>query len=223
MFGGLITLATTTVVVGLQQNKLREMPELGPLKEFKSKREKPELFDSKGKMKPINLTESGAKDWVVWGYDKATKPIRKAGTKKWISDYELIQPGNKTVQPGKRGPSRAIVWKDGNPVKAVDVTYAGVHAAKDNGFRFKVPATTETQTLEVYVGGYKAGGNFSAFLTDGSPVAMTTQDVALEEGYYSRTYSVDFKATAPNQELTVVWRINEGSGGNISLQGAALR
>jgi hypothetical protein len=225
IIGGLITLAGTVVVVRAQQEELRKVPELGPIEGFQSKKKESapqSVFNSKEEMGSINISQFGTKDWVVWGVDKSKNPIRKAVSNKLISDYELIQPNQKVLAAGKRGPTRAMLWTDGKPVAKKDAAYPGIHVDQNNGFRFTVPASTELQKLRVFVGGYKAGGDFAAFTTDGSAVKIEKEDLALGEGYYSRTYTVDFKATAPNQNLTVIWRMSSGSGGNVSLQGAAL-
>lgn len=222
---GAVAALVIIVVVRNEQTALTNTPEMGPVATFQSKKKKPgeinAIFDSKDKMLPINLTEAGTHDWVVWGVDGASGPIRKANGNGVIGDYELLLPDKQVLGEGKRGPTRGLHWSDGKPQEKADIVYAGAHVSDGNGFRFKVPATSEEQVLRVFVGGYKTGGNFSAFVTDGSTVQTKQTDVALSEGYYSRMYEVTFKATTPNQVLTVVWK-GGGSAGNVSLQAAAL-
>jgi hypothetical protein len=226
MVFGIFAIFVSVLVIRAQGAKLREAPEMAPIAAFESKKKKAAgdkpLFDARDKMVPVNLTEVGKRDWVVWGLDDSNKSARKADTKKIISDYTLVRPKDSILAVGKRGPTRGLHWTDGTPKKETEVTYAGVHVEKQNGFRLKLPASTEEQVLWVYVGGYKTGGEFTTFVTDGSkPTVATAEDIALGEGYYSRAYKVTFKASTSGQDLTVIWR-SSGDNGNISLLAAAL-
>jgi hypothetical protein len=222
---GSIAALVVFIVVRNEQSRPPETPEMGPIAGFQSKKKKVgdvnAIFDSKDKMVPINLTEAGSRDWIVWGVEKQSGPVRKADGGAVIGDYELLIPDKAPLGAGKRGPTRGLRWTGGKPVAQSDITYAGVHVGEGNGFRFKVPATNEEQTLRVFVGGLRTPGDFSAFVTDGSKPAVKHTDLALSEGYYSRMYEVTFKATTPKQVLTVVWK-EGGQGGNVSLQAAAL-
>ena len=222
---GVITALVAIVVSRVQGQRLEGAGELGPLAEFQSKKkastEKTSVFDSKEKMAPVNLSETGRKDWIVWGLEGVKSPVRKANVTHLISDYSVLQPGKGILGEGKRGPSRAMFWKDGDPIVRQDVAYPGVHLSEGNGFRFTVPATKEKQTLRVYLGGYKTGGDIIPVLSNGKPVKTTREDVALEQGYYSKMVKIEFQAPEPNQQLTVIWRTSSAVG-NISLQAATL-
>lgn len=223
---GIFAIFVSVLVIRAQGAKLREAPEMGPLAEFQSKKKteggNKAVFDTRDKMVPVNLTEVGKKDWVVWGLDDSNKSVRKEGSKKLISDYTLVRPKDAILSVGKRGPTRGLHWTDGDSQKQTEITYAGVHVDKKNGFRLTVPASTDPQTLWIYVGGYKTGGEFTAFVADGSkPDVKVAEDIALGEGYYSRAYRITFKATTSGQNMTVVWR-SGGDNGNISLLAAAL-
>jgi hypothetical protein len=223
MVFGIFAIFVSVLVIRAQGAKLREAPEMAPIAAFQSKKKVAggnATFDSRDKMVPVNLTEVGKKDWVVWGLDDSSKSVRKADSEKIISDYTLVQPKSAILEIGKRGPTRGLRWSNGAPKKQTDVTYAGVHVNNQNGFRVKVPASTEEQVLWVYVGGLKTGSSFTATIPDGSkPKISIAEDLALGEGYYSRAYKVAFKATKSGQDLTVTW---QSGGGNISLLAAAL-
>src|SRR5687768_1546333 len=92
---GIFAIFVSVLVIRAQGAKLREAPEMAPIAAFKSKKKAAggkSLFDARDKMVPVNLTEVGKKDWVVWGLDDSIKSARKADTKKLISDYTLVRP-----------------------------------------------------------------------------------------------------------------------------------
>jgi hypothetical protein len=225
----MIVLGATAVLAAValtrpQKEQIKAQAELPGSDLFKSKRAQSSLYDSKDKMAAINLTETGQSDWVCWGTnDDPKRAVRKAGGASLISDYKLIVPEKKILGVGKRGPARGLTWSNGAPTKQVPVAYGGVYVGETNGFKFTVPAKQgdKTQKLHVYVGGFKAGGDFSAWVTDGNKPKTEMKELALGEGYYAREYTIEFKATAPNQNLEVVWKMERG-GGNVSLMAAAL-
>lgn len=223
---GVLVVLTTQIIARQQKARLQQLPETAPIAAFKSKKAKEKsatgVFDSKEKMVVVNLTEAGTTDWVHWGFGGSKGVTRKATAKKLIGDLKLVKPEAGLLPEGQRGPSRGLVWRDGTPTKSVDLTYAGVHVGSGNGFIFTVPAETREQTLTVYVGGLKAGGEFLATVAGGPQPEITKEDVALGIGYYSRMYKVKFQGSAPGQKLQVTWRLASG-GGNISLQAASLK
>lgn len=207
-----------------ERERLREIPEAPPIDSFqtrKVKRPPKSVFDGADQMKPVNLSEAGPLDWVHWGDRGNAAMNRKAGVEPVIGAFETLKGGG-VLAAGKRGPSRAFLWSDGTPELSTKPTYSGAHVGAKDGFKLTVPATGEERTLFVFVGGWKALPNFSAFVSDGSQPKVDVKDVALGSGYYSRTYRVTFSASTPGQKLNVVWRMESGDG-NISLQGAALR
>ncbi len=226
---GSVTILTTMVVVRSQKPKLQELPAIEtPIAGFQStKRAKNgvvSVFDGKDAMETVDLTRTGSTDWVHWGLSGPHGLSRRRGGSPAISDYTLSGGPVGLMKDGSRGPSRGFVWTGGTPTRTVPVTYTGAHLSGKNGFQFRVRTDPRPHTLRVYVGGYRAGGEFSAWLPEGSqPVRVALKETALQTGYYSRVYTVDFRPTAPNQDLKVTWRAaGVGSGGNLSLQAAAL-
>src|SRR5690349_17294544 len=109
---GVFAIFVSVLVIRAQGSKLREAPEMGPVSAFQSKKKAEggdkAIFDARDKMVPVNLTEVGKKDWVVWGLDDSNKTVRKAESKKTISDYTLVQPKDGILAIGKRGPTRGL-------------------------------------------------------------------------------------------------------------------
>jgi hypothetical protein len=103
------------------------------------------------------------------------------------------------------------------------VTYEALHAGSQNGFRVSVtPRDTKPHKLYLYCGGFTAEGVFDARMSDGSSVTIEkTEDAALPNHYYTRTYTVAFQPSKPDRSLSVEWKMGGGNG-NISLQAAAL-
>jgi hypothetical protein len=228
--GAMIVLGATAVLAAValtrpQKEQIKEQVELPASDLFKSKKQNaPGLYDSKDKMAPINLTQVGGTDWVVWGTTSDPKQaVRKADSPKAISDFALIMPERKILGVGKRGPARGLTWSNGAPTAKAPIAYGGLYVGEQNGFKFTVPAPvgSKPKKLRVYVGGYQAGGDFSAWITDGSKPKTTHTEIALGQGYYAREYVVEFKASAPGQKMEVVWKMERG-GGNVSLLAAAL-
>jgi hypothetical protein len=222
---GMVTALATVIYAKSQRARISQLPTTAPIEGFKSKKAAgPKgVFDSTDKMAPVNLSEVGKADWVYWGMGGNKAVVRKAGGSKEIGTFELIQPKAGLLSKGEKGRSRAFLWSDGAPVKSTPVTYAGVHVKAGNGFRLSVPAEKgDDRTLYVFVGGWKAGGQFSAWVTDGTTPEVKKEDIALDSGYYSRVYAVRYHASTPDQQLKVTWRLDSGEG-NISLQAVALQ
>lgn len=228
--GAMIVLGATAVLAAValtrpQKEQLKEQAELPASDLFKSKKsESTSLFDSKDKMDVINLTQTGKTDWVCWGTTNDPKQtVRKANATPIISDYTLILPEQKILGVGKRGPARGVTWSNGAPTTNAAVAYGGIYVGEQNGFKLTLPApvASKPKKLHVYVGGFQAGGDFSAWVSDGSKATIDRKEVALGQGYYAREYTVEYKATAPNQKVEVVWKMARGSG-NVSLLAAAL-
>jgi hypothetical protein len=181
------------------------------------------IFNNAEEVAPIVLSTKGKKDWVHWGASDAKSLHRKAQDTQLISNYSLLKPNIGILSAGKRGPSRGFMWNDGKPTANM-LTYGGIHVSNGNGFQITVPAITEPQTLYVYVGGYKAGPEFTAMVSDGSTPIVKHTDLALGNGYFCREYVVKFQASSAKHKLTVQWtmRDEKQQGGNISLQAAAL-
>ena len=228
---GLTTILVTTTMVQIQKSRAQQLPAIDtPIDGFQSKKRAKDgtvsIFDGKDAMETINLSDTGKLDWVHWGLSGPHSIDRKRDATSGISisDYTLANGNTGLLNGEEHGPSRGFLWSGGRPTAFQSVTYTGVHLKSKNGFQFSVHADANPHTLRVYVGGYRAGGEFSAWLPEAStPVRVAMKETALQSGYYSRIYTVSFHPDSKNQELKVVWRTGgTTSGGNVSLQAATL-
>ena len=224
---GVVAIVATVTFLKPQKASLAALPpETAPIEAFRSHKadtHKKSLFDSREAMVPVSLSDEGKQDWVVWGVSDTQKSVHKKERTVSISDFTLLNPQEKTLGVGKRGPSRGLMWTGGTPIARSGVTYAGVHIEGDNGFQFQVTLhDSAPHTLRVYTGGWKSEGSFVARRPDGTTLPAAGQAIALQEGYYSSVYTVAIPAAKPGEKLTVEWK-HKGTGGNISLLAAALK
>lgn len=224
--GGVLLAVITVALVQPFKASVAKNAELAPINGFApSKKAGDSVFKAREALEPVNLTASGKRDWICWGVDSESAVNRKASGSEAISTFALVQSGKGIRGAGKRGPSRGFYWSDGKPKSSASVVYPGIHIGDNNGARFTVKAgDTKKHTLKVYVGGWKAGGDFSCFITDGSTLETRQENIALEGGYYCRIYTVNYTPTTDKEELKVVWKMARGtsSEGNVSLQAATL-
>lgn len=218
LVGSIATLAALAITRPLKAS-VEALPESKPIEGFTSKKAGAQVFNSKSEMHPVNLTTEGKTDWVCWRSDDTHATVRRKSGGSLFSELTLLSGAAPSMAKSKTGPSRAFIWSDGDSAAPNPVAYPGFHT--DSGFAFSTKVDTAPHTLMVYVGGYKAGGDFSVTLTDGSKASVTSSDIALGEGYYSRAYKVQFRTQTPGQSVRVVWKKSRGEG-NISLQAASL-
>jgi hypothetical protein len=132
----------------------------------------------------VNLSQQGALDWVHWGLLTDSSVDRKGGVAPRISDFTTIDPSNGYTYVYQYSDNASgYTWSDGTPHMMVTNTTTGVWAYAANlsgtvqlgsGFRFTVPASTNSQILRVYVGTYAARGKFTASLSDNSAPAFAS-------------------------------------------------
>lgn len=180
----------------------------------------------------INLTAEGTTDWVHWGLFTDTSIDRKANVVPQISNFTPIDASNGFVYIYQySGDYAGYSWNDGTPHMAVTNTTTGVWAygvpAIGSGFRFTVPASTNSQTLKVYAGAFAAVGKFVASLSDGSAPDYTNTTLSNIGNGPSGVYAIDFAADSPGQTLTVTYTLDRpigpsGGAPNVTLQSAAL-
>jgi hypothetical protein len=183
----------------------------------------------------VNLTAEGTTDWVHWGLFTDTSIDRKANVMPRISNFAPVDASNGYVYIYQySGDYAGYSWNDGTPHMTVTNTTTGVWAygvpAIGSGFRFSVAASTNLQTLKVYVGAFAAEGRFVAFLSDGSAPNYTNGVNSAVDNLSngpSAVYAINFAADSPGQTLTVVYtlKLPKGPGGganNVTLQSAAL-
>jgi hypothetical protein len=179
----------------------------------------------------IDLTAEGTTDWVHWGLFTETSIDRKANVAPRISDFTPVDASNGYVYIYQFGDNaNGYSWNDGTPHMNVTNTTTGVWAygvpATGSGFRFSVPASTNAQTLKVYVGAFAAEGRFVAFLSDGSAANYTNganSAVRNISNGPSGVYTINFAANSPGQTLNILYTLKTPLGaGNVTLQSAAL-
>ncbi len=226
MITGVFLTVVSFAVAGILRSRIKEPPKAATIDLFQSKTGKKSninLYDSKETMVVVDLTSVGKSDWVHWGRGGSAAVTRKARTGSPIGTFELLTGDGDLLPAGtERGPSRGFTWRDGTPTSTEKITYDGVHLAKANGFRLRIPADRTEKTAIFYVGGYRSGGFFSAKLSDGTKPTVKVTDIALGSGYYSRAYTVTFRTAASGQDLEAVWKKDDDQG-NISLQAVALQ
>ena len=189
------------------KSSVEMLPETKPIEGFVSRKKHSGTFDSKAQMHPVNLTTEGRIDWVCWRSDETHASVRRRSGGKLFSELKLLNGTAPKLEKSKTGPSRAFLWSDGDSAPPHPVAYPGFHTG-DNGFSFSVDVDAAPHTLTVYVGGYQAGGELTTTLTDGTKATIKRSEVALGEGYYSRAYTIQFRAKSAGQKVRVVWKKN---------------
>jgi hypothetical protein len=177
----------------------------------------------------VNLSTNGTLDWVHWGLYTESSLNRKAGVTPQISDFTLLDNTNGFVFGYQYSDNEnGYTWTDGDPVAGVTNTTTGIWAYGvpfiGTGFQLTAPAGTASRTLKVYCGVFAGTGHFEASLSDGSAPDFTTSFNNPAMGGPSREVTLHYAADAPNQTLTVRWRLQLGAGPtpNVTLQAAAL-
>lgn len=218
LLGGLASLSALALVKPIKSS-FEVLPETKPIAGFASQKKAISTFNSREELHPVNLTTEGKIDWICWRSDDPHGEVRRRSGGKLFTPLKLLSGATPELAKSESGPSRAFIWSDGDSLLPDKVAYPGFHTA--DGFMFSVKVDTAPHTLTVYVGGYKAGGDFAATVSDGSVPTITKSDIALGEGYYSRAYKIHFRASSPGQSVHIVWKKSRGEG-NVSIQGATL-
>jgi hypothetical protein len=177
----------------------------------------------------VDLTSVGTRDWIHWGYLGLEMIDRKASGHGLITTDTEIGTAN---VGGYANNTVSYAWSDGDVHPRLDGTTSGIYViGAGNGFFFTVPAGTAPQTLEVYVGGYQSRGQLHAELSGGAGGGAASFDDSSfsrdDSVPYNATYTLRFRTTSDGQTLTVKWTAQSltagSSGGNVTLQAAALR
>jgi hypothetical protein len=116
-------------------------------------------------------------------------------------------------------------WTDGMPTVNAVATRSGIYiVGTGNSFTITVPADTTSRTVKVYVGGWMSAGTLTAHLSDNSTADYTDSSFSNNGASYYAVYTITYKASAANQNLTVRWQMASGAaGGNVTLQAVTLR
>lgn len=169
----------------------------------------------------VNLTIEGTLDWAHWGRTSPTDFNRRADVAPQISNFTLIGQGP-ILQFGDN--FTGYSWTNGTPTARATRATSGIYVnSEGNGFEISVPADTTVKTLKVYVGAYAAQMHFEASLSDASAPTYVDESFENASDGPNRAYVLSFAANSPGQRLTVRYWVLSGSGGNVTLQAAALR
>jgi hypothetical protein len=181
----------------------------------------------------VDLTMTGKLDWVHWGLYTDSSITRKSGVSPAISDFSLLGTGVINVYQYSDN-YNGYTWFDGSPTVEATNTTTGVWAYQaypptilGSGFQFTVPADTNWNQLQVFVGTFAARGLFKATLSDGT-LAYSDNSLFNSANGPGGVYTLNYKASIPNQTLTVQWTLSQRAAGtnsvsgNVTLQAAAL-
>ena len=172
----------------------------------------------------VNLTTEGTSDWTHWGLVTNTSFDYKASVPRQISNFSPL--GTNAIK-NYADNQVAFSWSDGAPTPATNGTTTGVFVTgPTNGFRLTAPADTNSRTLRVFVGGYGVQAEFEAYLSDLSARPYTDSSVSNVFGNSYLVYTIDYRASSPNQQLIVRYRSSnlfDLTYGNVTLQAATLQ
>lgn len=171
----------------------------------------------------VNLSSEGTRDWVHWGYANASTVDRKMNVVPLISQMSTI--GQNPVYTYNNNPT-AFSWSDGTPDQNVNATTSGVFViGTGNGFLISVPASTTQHVLRLYVGLWKAQGQFSVFLNGTGTSAYVDNSLNNPNGTSVGVYVITFRGNASGQSLTINYTVaaSYDPAGNVTLQSATLQ
>ncbi|MBL6275156.1 hypothetical protein JMF97_03145 [Micromonospora fiedleri] len=167
----------------------------------------------------VDLTSSGRRDWLHWGWGGADVAVRKRD-----GSGELRDLGGKGDRSGWDGNQELFRWRDGAPVRSADPTPDGVYVCgRGNGFELAVVADGQPRTVTAYLGVWMARGRLDVRMSGGGP----SRTVRLEERHTSASTQVTVRFQAPRgTRLAFTWTVEETFTphcGNVGLQAMALR
>lgn len=165
----------------------------------------------------VNLTTTGTSDWAHWsGYD------HKATGGNQISNYSVI--GSSSSITAYTGDPRTLSWTDGVPTASGSNGNGLLATGASNGFSLTVPADMTSRTLTLYLGVKKnTTGSLSLHLSDNSATDVTNSVNGVNSNSITdKTAVINYKASSPNQTLTIKWTQSSGKGSGVGLSGATL-
>lgn len=169
----------------------------------------------------VNLSSEGTTDWAHWGLSAASDFTSKSGAVQEISNLTKI--GTALLQRYSNN-DIGYSWTGGTPTASATGSTTGVYQhGLGSGFRLTAPAGTTPKTLKVYLGAWRAGGTLTARLSDGSAVPVSVQ-ASNPTATVNTVVTLMFAARSAGQTITVDYTLTtDFGGGNVTLQGAALR
>lgn len=164
----------------------------------------------------VDLTTQGTGDWIllgrVDGFDIDRKanvaPLIGAPTQvDWAYWYGYLD--------------NAITYSAEDGTQRFSPASSGVYSPNPgSGFEFTVNAGLTERTVNVYLGAYRAQGQFEAYLSDGSaaPYFDSSTDSG-EQNVSNQVYSLKYHAASEGQTLTIRYTLlNNHNYGNVTLQ-----
>jgi parallel beta-helix repeat protein len=201
----------------------------------------------------IDLTAEGTADWAVWGFSTGGEQCTTDGDCSTTLAPDVRKIGGAgisdlvNINPGTPIPLRGIgfvpthpftfAWSGGAPTPTETNARVGLQHNGDEptnlstlgtGFGFSVPADTTPRTLKVWVAQNRAGGQFTATLSDGSAPAFSNSfDVGVGD-FVGSLYTLTYSAASVGQTLDVTWVENvdncvEFRCDNVSIHAVALQ
>ena len=200
-----------------------------------------------------NLTSQGTADWAVWGYSSGGAQCAAPGTCSTSLAPDVRKSGGagisnlQNIDPGPAIPLRGIGfvspqpftfgWSDGSPIASGANARTGLQhnggpptnaSTLNRGFRFTVPADTTQRTVKVWVALNRAGGHFTATLSDGSAAGFADDYNVGTGDFIGAVYNLTYQAASAGQTLTVTWVENVDNCAafrcdNVSIHAVALQ
>lgn len=166
----------------------------------------------------FNLTSIGTTDWAAWGFSSSGIDRDASGGSK-ISNASVYGGGSMN---DFNSSFLEFSWTNGTPDTSSNSTEGFYNSGGvGDGFQITVPASTTSQNVTIWVGGWETGGTLTATLSDGSAATYTNSGMSSSSGSYYGSYLLTYKSASANQTLTLVWKQASGSG-NVTLYAAAL-
>jgi hypothetical protein len=167
----------------------------------------------------VDLAEEGTIDWVHWGEQGPYALERAAKGRFAILEGTPDAPRRRhTLSPER------FTWTGGTPDARETGTTSGIRTCgAGNGFSLSAPATTEVQTLQLYLGAYGAQGLLKLKLTTGGET-VTARLTQHGSSMATTKYTIDYRATGPGK-ISIEWiteKSYDADCGGVALEAATL-
>jgi hypothetical protein len=168
------------------------------------------------------LAALGSSDWAHWGATGGSAEFDHDS----VGDSQITNTSNVGSLTAPVGYCSTVIgssWFSGTPSAVADDDGCGIYyAGNGNGYSFTVPASTTQRTLYIYLGVWETSGTLTASINDGSGTSYTYPSLTNLSGTTNEVYQLTYHATSGGKLLTVSFVQSAATGGNITLQGAAL-
>ena len=177
-------------------------------------------FGAAGNMSPLGIDQKAAAD--------GTTPVGLIGS--GFTGFLGQNLGDTLAGQNESRPitdePQMLSWTDGGTPDTSGGDNNGIEVETNpgDGFEITAPADATFRELKVYVDERNAVGQLQARLSDGGDVSFV--DGSLPDtggGIVEGVYTIDYKASGPNQKLIVDWTMKTDMGdGRVSIAGATL-